>query len=82
MKIKLKDLENNIPGVYKLTFPNDKIYIGISNNIKRRMYEHNHNSHKTLSQCDKAIQQFGKFEEIEILEIIEDTKLREQREKY
>lgn len=82
MKIKLKNLENNIPGVYKLTFPNGKIYIGISNNIKRRMYEHNNDKHKFLSPCDKAIQQFGKFEEIEILEIIEDVKIREEREKY
>ena len=28
-------------GVYKITFPNDKIYIGISNNMYRRMLEHN-----------------------------------------
>lgn len=82
MKVKLKDLDNDVPGIYKLTFPNGKIYIGMSNNIKRRMYEHNNNTHKTLSQCDKAIKQFGKFEEIEILEIIKDTKIREEREKY
>ena len=28
-------------GIYKITFPNKKIYIGRSNNIYRRMLEHN-----------------------------------------
>ena len=82
MKIKLKDLEDNIPGVYKITYPNGKIYIGISSNIKRRMHEHNYNKHDTIPPCDKAIQQYGKIQEIDILEILQDEQLRLNREKY
>ena len=87
MIIKLTDLENNIAGIYKLNYPNGKIYIGLSNDIKRRMYEHNNvnrlNSHFN-SPCDLAIKKYGKFEEIEILEIFneENKNLMGEREKY
>lgn len=30
-----------VQGVYKINFPNGKSYIGISNNILRRIHEHN-----------------------------------------
>ena len=41
--IKMQDisLKNVYSGVYKINFPNGKIYIGISNNMYRRMLEHN-----------------------------------------
>lgn len=32
----------NIAGIYKINFPNGKCYIGLSNNILRRMKEHEH----------------------------------------
>lgn len=72
MKIKLKDLEPHVSGIYKLTYPNNKIYIGQSKDIKRRMYEHNNfNRLKNHfnSPCDLAIKKYGKFEEIEILDL-------------
>jgi len=37
MKIQVKDLMDNMSGIYKITFPNNKIYIGMSNDIRRRM---------------------------------------------
>lgn len=81
MKVLVKDLVANIMGVYKITFPNGKIYIGISCDIKRRMYEHNSLSqNKTV--CDKAINKYGKIEEIEILEISRSYQELEEREKY
>lgn len=85
MKIKLSELENGVSGVYKLTYPNGKIYIGISNDIKRRMYEHNNtkrlNTHFN-APCDLAILKYGKFEEIEILEKTNDPQELNEKEKY
>ena len=82
--IKLTDLKNGISGIYKLNYPNGKIYIGKSNDIKRRMYEHNNinrlKSHTFNSPCDLAIKKYGRFEEIEILQYcsIEDLPEREK----
>lgn len=78
--IKLKDLKAEISGIYKLNYPNGKIYIGQSCDIKRRMYEHN-NSNRLLnhpqSPCDLAIAKYGRFEEIEILDYAEIDSLNE-----
>lgn len=40
----LDNCPNNINGIYLISFPNGKIYIGLSNNIKRRIKEHNSDS--------------------------------------
>lgn len=83
--IKIKQLPLNVSGIYKLNYPNGKIYIGLSHDIKRRMYEHNNiNRLKTHhnSPCDLAIKKYGPFEEIEILEYISDTQLLNERERY
>lgn len=85
MIVKISELKNGIQGIYKLNYPNGKIYIGQSNDIKRRMYEHNNTrrlKNHFNSPCDLAIQKYGRFEEIEILEIIENSDLLNQREKY
>lgn len=85
MIIKLTELKNGIQGIYKLNYPNGKVYIGQSNDIKRRMYEHNNinrlQNHYN-SPSDLAIQKYGRFEEIEILEIVEDSSLLNEREQY
>ena len=47
-------------GVYKITFPNNKVYIGISNNIYRRMLEHNTDFRNNLP-LEKARQKYGKI---------------------
>ena len=83
--VKLSELDNGIQGVYKINYPNGKIYIGISNDIKRRMYEHN-NTMRLLSHpqqpCDLAIKKYGKINEIEILELVKDYNILLEREKY
>jgi len=81
MILKICNLKNNISGIYKVNFPNGKIYIGQSCNIKRRMYEHN-NTNKLITPCDYAVLKYGKISEIEILEIIDDLQLLNEREKY
>lgn len=70
-------------GVYKITFPNNKIYIGISNNIYRRILEHNTDFRNNLP-IEYAVQRYGKIADFDILEYInpEDRELMRQREKY
>lgn len=83
--IKIKDLPNNVSGIYKLNYTNGKIYIGFSCDIKRRMYEHNHikrlETHKQ-TLCDLAIKKYGTFSEVEILEYVDDISMLGQREQY
>lgn len=72
---------DNISGIYKIVFPNNKIYIGLSSNIKKRLTAHN----KTNDDLPvhRAIKKYGKISEknVEILEIVNESLLRE-REKY
>lgn len=60
---------NNISGIYLLTFSNGKIYIGLSNNIKRRIKEHNFDSRQPV--LFSAIKKYGRIYEFDILEEIE-----------
>lgn len=72
---------DNISGIYKINFPNNKIYIGLSSNIKKRLIAHN----KTNDDLPvhRAIKKYGKIsdENVEIIEIVSQPLLRE-REKY
>ena len=70
-------------GVYKITFPNNKIYIGISNHIYRRMLEHNTDFRNNLP-IEHAIQKYGKIIEFDILEEIspEERDFMRSREQY
>jgi len=83
--IKMQDCSVNLvySGVYKITFPNNKIYIGISNNIYRRMLEHNNDFRNNLP-IEFAIQKYGKITEFDILEEIdpENRTLMREREKF
>lgn len=83
--IKLQDISPKeiISGVYKITFPNGKVYIGISNNIVRRMNEHNSDFRNNLP-IEHAIQKYGKITEFVLLEAIapENRDYMREREKY
>lgn len=83
--LKMKDcsVKNQISGIYKITFPNNKVYIGRSNNIYRRMLEHN-NDFRNKLPIEYAIMKYGKITEFDILELIEPEKveLSRQREIY
>lgn len=80
MTYQIKDLPVGMIGVYKINFPNGKIYIGISNDIKRRMSEHN-NFSKAKTPCDLAIKKYGKVTSIEILESFEQIERKDLEEK-
>lgn len=79
----LSDKEYIYSGVYMIIFPNNKKYIGISNNIRRRMIEHNSDFRNDLP-IENAIKKYGKIEKFILLEeiIAEDRQTMREREKY
>lgn len=83
--MRYKELKNNIIGIYKINFPNNKVYIGLSKDVKRRVREHFWGTKKTL--CDIALKKYfndiNDFE-IELLEIFKniDYKKLSERESY
>lgn len=83
--IKMQDCSVNqvYSGIYKITFPNGKIYIGRSNNIYRRMLEHN-NDFRNKLPIEYAIQKYGRITEFDIIEEIspENINLSREREIY
>lgn len=83
IKMQESSLKDVYSGVYKITFPNNKVYIGISNNMYRRMLEHNTDFRNNLP-IEHAIQKYGPITEFEILELIkpEDKCKMREREKY
>ena len=82
-ELSLSAIEKNISGIYMIVFPNNKIYIGLSNDIKRRMREHNQDFRVDLP-ISRAIKKYGKIEKFYLLEEIdaENRKLLQEREKY
>ena len=81
MIIQLKDAPSNYACIYKINYPNNKIYIGQTSDLKRRFWEHN-NINKAIFPCDIAIKRYGKITEVEILEQIDDKEKRDEREIY
>ena len=76
MIINIKDIPENISGIYLLTYDNNKIYIGQAINIKQRALEHNS---KSKEVCDQALKIHNAT--IQILEEIKDVALLEDIEK-
>lgn len=69
--MKYTELDWNLKGIYKILFPNGKIYIGRSNNIKRRVHEHYQKEDGT--PCQKALRKYYENYtdiEVEILKIV------------
>ena len=50
------DIPKNIIGIYKINFPNGKIYIGRAKNIKTRIWEHFSKKDNTI--CQSAIYKY------------------------
>lgn len=85
--VKLSNLlGTTICGIYKLNFPNGKCYIGQSQNIYKRVSEHNQRARtgrpdRDIQICDSAIKKYGQISYFEILEECSLDQL-DQREKY
>lgn len=70
MEVFLSDKMDKVySGVYKINFPNGKIYIGISNDIKRRINEHNTDFRNNLP-IELAVQKYGEIRSFILLEEI------------
>ena len=72
--VNIQELKHsNITGIYKIDFPNQKSYIGQSQNIYKRIIEHNnyakygHGTHP-IQLCEYAIKKYGEVQNITILE--------------
>lgn len=81
LKMENCSVNNIYSGIYKITFPNKKVYIGRSNNIYRRMLEHN-NDFRNKLPIEYAIMKYGKITEFDIIELIDDVDEMKQREIY
>lgn len=81
MIVKLSNIKRNYCCIYKLNYPNGKIYVGQTVDLIRRMWEHN-NPIKAVTPADLAIKKYGVFTEVEILEEITDISLLNERECY
>ena len=77
-----------LSGIYKINFPNGKSYIGLSNNIERRINEHNQEAKNPIYPIHKAIKKYYGIIEldknVEVLELIDSSNrvLMQEREKY
>lgn len=66
-----QEIPSKISGIYKINFPNGKIYIGRAKNIKYRIWEHF--SKKDNTPCQKALWYYYKsYEQINV-EILEEV---------
>lgn len=81
-KVNIQDDIGKVSGIYKITFPNGKIYIGQSVNIKRRIKEHNSSLKGAI--IPHVIAKYGLIEEFEILEEIpaDQPELMNKQEAY
>lgn len=80
--MKLEETKYNTSGIYKITFDNNKIYIGRTNSLRRRMIEHvgkDVREHPELP-ISKAIKKH-KIIDISILEEIPAEDIEKQKER-
>ena len=86
MIIQTKDLKDNMSVIYKINYNNGNFYIGITNNLKRRISQHvnawKKNNVKKVQDCDQAIYEQGGLSEIEVLEFVPNIAELEEREIY
>lgn len=63
MIVKVSELKGGISCVYKISYPNSRVYIGSTTDLRRRMWEHN-NLNKNVSYNDEAVNEFGRVKEV------------------
>lgn len=77
-------INNILSGIYKINFPNGKCYIGLSNNIHKRIVQHNRKDFKLGRVVGYAINKYGNITQFELLEQIppENRQLMNERERF
>ena len=84
--MKYQNIPTNISGIYKINYPNGKIYIGRAINIKRRIWEHY--SKEDGTSCQKALKKyFLSYNDIDIdilesIEVYDYDKICELEKKW
>lgn len=84
MILKINELQKGMSVIYKINYKDGHYYIGLTNDLKRRMSEHLNawkKTYKHIQDCDKAIHEQGGIEEVEVLEFVPIPDL-EEREQY
>ena len=78
MILKINELKKNMSVIYKINYNNGKFYIGLTNDLARRISEHRNawkkNEKQYVQECDLAIHEQGDITEVEILEFVPDLK--------
>ena len=79
---KITNLPKIMIGIYKITSPNNRVYIGQSINIKKRFYQYNNNCNKKQIRLYNSFFKYGV--ENHIFEIIEECDKEDlnDRERY
>lgn len=76
------EIHDNIVGIYKITSPSGKVYIGQSINIEKRWYRYNHLDCKSQIKLYNSFKKYGPNDHVfEILEKCSEEQLLE-RETY
>lgn len=78
-------IPGGISGVYSITSPSGRTYVGSSNDIRRRWYEHHwrmKNGKSSSPSLDRAFKKYGLLMKFEILEICAVDDLRKVEQKF
>lgn len=86
MLLTINTTPKNTSGIYKINYPDGKIYIGQAINIRSRLIEHNArafgSSQKKKQKCDQELfNQNYHIDEYELLEEVSDYSLLDESEK-
>jgi group I intron endonuclease len=74
---------DKICGIYKITSPSGKIYIGQSKDIKRRISEHKRNNHNYQPRLHNSITKYGwNNHKIEIIHLCDESELNDLEKSY
>ena len=80
MILKINELKNGMSVIYKINYLDGHYYIGLTNDLKRRMSEHQNawkKTYKKIQDCDIAIHNQGGIDQVEILEFVPIPQLEE-----
>lgn len=72
-----------IIGIYKITSPNNRIYIGQSTNIEKRWYDYHHYGIKSQHKLRRSFKKYGiENHKFEILEECNESELNQKEIEY